>query len=130
MPRNNPVPGLMAGMALMLLGPVAFGAELLTLNYNPFSRPEILKKRPPVQSVAAVVQAPQAITELVLTATMVSATVPMVIVNGEILGIGEKIGKMKLISVMEGKAIFVQGGKKYSFLIDSRDLKIDITARK
>ena len=52
-----------------------------------------------------------------LTATMVSETTSMVIVNGELLGIGEKIGKMKLITVMEGRAVFIQDGKKFPFEI-------------
>jgi hypothetical protein len=109
----------MAAMALILLAPVVFSAELLTLNNNPFARPEILKVKPPVHARVLVPVAPQKKTELVLTATMVSENVPLVIVNGELLGIGENIGKMKLISVLEGEAIFVQGGEKYSFMIDA-----------
>lgn len=117
--RNRPVSALMAAMALILLAPVVFSAELLTLNNNPFARPEILKVKPPVHARVLVPVAPQKKTELVLTATMVSENVPLVIVNGELLGIGENIGKMKLISVLEGEAIFVQGGEKYSFMIDA-----------
>ena len=119
--RIKPVNGLVAGMALMLLAPVVFSAELLTLDNNPFARPEILRIKPPVQARVVAPVAPRKNPELVLTATMVSENVPMVIVNGEMLGLGEKIGKMKLISVMEGKAIFVQGGKKYSFMIYTPD---------
>ena len=117
--RNRPVNGLMAAMALILLSPVVFSAELLTLNSNPFARPDILKVKPPVHVRVLVPVAPREKTELVLTATMVSENVPLVIVNGELLGIGENIGKMKLISVLEGEAIFVQGGEKYSFMIDA-----------
>ena len=94
----------------------AYGAEaeLLTLRNNPFSRPEIVKAPPPVAS--RVVLPPEEV-ELDLTATMVSETTPMVVVDGELLAIGDKIEGMKLIAVMEGKAIFTRAGKKFSFTV-------------
>ena len=42
----------------------------------------------------------------------------MVVVEGELLGIGEKIDGFKLIAVMEGKAIFRRNGRKFTFEID------------
>jgi hypothetical protein len=52
-----------------------------------------------------------------LSATLVSETAPMVVVDGELLAIGEKMEGFKLIAVMEGKATFVRAGKKFSFMI-------------
>lgn len=124
MPRNSFTPYVIAVVAAGFVSLAAAETDLLTLNYNPFSRPGILKKKNPrtVRVIPQVSLQPEEI-ELELTATMVSENAPMVIVNGEMLGIGEKIGKMKLIAVLEGKAIFIQGGKKYSFMIDEPDLK-------
>ncbi len=90
-------------------------AELLTLRNNPFSRPEVVKAPPP--PVASRVVIPPEEVELDLTATMVSETTPMVVVDGELLAIGDRIEGMKLIAVMEGKAIFTRAGKKFSFTV-------------
>ena len=109
---------LIVATAYVFISPLAADTGLLTLENNPFSRPQILKKKspPPVRDIVPAAFPPEEI-EMELTATMVSETTPMVIVNGELLGIGEKIGKMKLIAVMEGKAIFTQDGKKFPFEI-------------
>ncbi len=103
--------------ALMVPGYGA-DAELLSLLNNPFSRPESLNKPPPTPRVAPVVVVPPEEVVLNLSATMVSHTTPMVVVDGELLAIGDKIEGMKLIAVMEGKAIFTHAGKKFSFTID------------
>ena len=106
------------GCVLVIVGllPLTAQAEestLLALQNNPFTRPEVLKAkpRPPPQPQAVV--APEKI-QLELTATMVSSIMPMAIVNGELLGIGDSIEGFKLIAVMEGKAIFARGGKTFS----------------
>ena len=124
MPRNSFTLYVIAVVAAGFVSLAAAETDLITLNYNPFSRPGILKKKNPrtVRVIPQVSLQPEEI-ELEFTATIVSENAPMVIVNGEMLGIGEKIGKMKLIAVLEGKAIFIQGGKKYSFTIDEPDLK-------
>ena len=124
MARNNRVIRAIAGVTLAFISTLAADTELLTLNYNPFTRPDILKKKPPPgpRNVTPASLQPENI-ELELTATMVSENAPMVIVNGELLSLGEKIGKLKLIAVMEGKAIFSHHQKRYSFTIDGLDLK-------
>ena len=116
---NSLIKYAFAGVGLALISPLTADTELLTLNFNPFTRPDILKKKPP-QPARVIPQAtlPPEEIELKLTATMVSKNSPMVIVNGEMLTIGEKIGEMKLIAVLEGKAVFAQEGKEYSFMID------------
>ena len=112
-------------LVLWVLGAVpAFGAEsgLMSLSNNPFSRPEIFNAPPPPPVRQTVVLPPEQV-ELNLTATMVSEIAPMVVVDGELLAIGDKIEGMKLIAVKEGEAIFTRAGKKYSFTIKDRQSK-------
>ena len=99
----------------------AFGAEsaILGLSNNPFSRPEIFNAPPPPPVSQAEVLPPEQV-ELNLTATMVSEIAPMVVVDGELLAIGDKIAGLKLIAVKEGEAIFTRAGKKFSFTIKDR----------
>ena len=92
-------------------------AELLTLRNNPFSRPEFFNAPPPSSRVAPKVVLPPEDVVLELSATMVSEAAPMVVVDGELLAIGDEIEGMKLIAVMEGEAIFTRDGKKFSFTI-------------
>jgi len=99
----------------------AFGTDsgLLSLSNNPFSRPEIFNAPPPPPVRQTVVLPPEQV-ELNLTATMVSEIAPMVVVDGELLAIGDKIEGLKLIAVREGEAIFTRAGKKFSFTIKDR----------
>ena len=114
MPRNSLTACAIVVVTAILVSQAAAETNLLTLTYNPFSRPDSLKRKPPQ---ATRVVPPKQI-ELVLSAIMVSKNMPTVIVNGEMLGIGEKIGEMKLIAVLEGRVIFARGGKKYSVTMD------------
>ena len=97
---------------------IAAEAELLTLRNNPFSQPEVVNKPPPPPPVVAEIVLPVEEVKLDLSATMVSATNPMVVVDGELLAIGDKVEGLKLIAVMEGSAVFTRGGNKYSFAVD------------
>jgi len=99
---------------------LAAEAELQTLRKNPFSQPEVVNKPPPPPPVVAEVVLPVEEVKLDLSATMVSATNPMVVVDGELLTIGDRIEGLKLIAVMEGSAIFSRGGKKYSYAVDDQ----------
>jgi len=91
---------------------------MLTLLNNPFTRPEVLKLKPPPPAPRPeVVILPPEEVELELTATMVSKVAPMVVVDGKLLALGEEVEGMKLIAVLEGKAVFARDGKKYSFEI-------------
>jgi hypothetical protein len=96
--------------------------SLLTLQKNPFTRPQVLKPKPPPPPAPVVVIPPEEV-ELNLTATMVSDTAPMAVVGDKLLAIGDRIEGLKLIAVMEGKAVFARGGKKYSFEIDTAGRK-------
>ncbi|MCP4982692.1 MAG: general secretion pathway protein GspB [Gammaproteobacteria bacterium] len=96
---------------------LAAESALLSLRNNPFSQPEILNAPPPPPPVVSKVVVPAEEIELALSATMVSENVPMVVVDGELLAVGETIAGLKLIEVLPGKAIFTRGGKRYSFMI-------------
>lgn len=110
-------------VATVLANSAVADPSMLTLNNNPFTRPDNLKKKSPRVRVGSQTSQPTETIELELTATMVSENLPMVIVNGEMLTIGEKIGEMKLVTVLEGEAIFSLDGKSYSFVIESPGLK-------
>jgi hypothetical protein len=80
------------------------------LSHNPFSKPAILatpkKTEEPEQGDGEE-------TKLELTATLVSDVLPMVIVGGELLSIGEEISGYRLIAVDEGNASFLKNGKAF-----------------
>jgi len=107
-------------LCLCSVSSLAAEVELMTLRKNPFSQPEVVRAPPPPPPVVVDIVVPPEEVKLDLTATMVSTTNPMVIVDGELLTIGDRIGGLKLIAVMEGSAIFSRSGKKYSFAIDDR----------
>ena len=98
-------------------GAAANGKAELVLHNNPFSRPEILKRKPPPPPAAELDPLSGHKFEPELTATMVSARRPMVVVDGELLGIGDRIEGYRLVAVMEGKAVFRRNGRKYTIEI-------------
>ena len=109
---------LSAICCLFLASSLLAESSLLSLRNNPFSRPEALNAPPPSpKPVPRVVLPPEKVV-LDLTATLVSETTPMVVIGGELIAIGEKIEGFELIAVMEGEAIFIRAGKKFSFIID------------
>ena len=90
---------------------------LKTLKNNPFNRPGILQAKPPAQTQSKKpAPLPQKI-DFELTATMVSESTPMVVVDGKVLAIGDKIKGFELIAVTEGAAVFIYQGKKYSLTV-------------
>lgn len=107
----------------MLLGSASYADEhLIKLQNNPFRLPEIVTRKPEpvVVQVVPVVVEPEAV-ELDLIATLVSENNPMVIVNGELLAIGEEIDGLRLLLVREGEAVFSAKGKRYTFSIVDKD---------
>jgi len=109
----------LAGFVLLgsatLISTAIADSPLLTLTNNPFTRPQILKVKP-VPVKAKVVRKTEPV-DLNLTATMVSDISPMIIVDGELLTIGESIRGLKLVKVMEGKAVFVRSGETLTFTL-------------
>ena len=100
-------------LLFLLLATAAEAAELQRLQHNPFRQPEVVNEPPPppVQPETHVHDEP----ELELSATMLSEVSPMVVVNGELLGIGDEIDELRLVAVYEGRAVFVRHGKIYRF---------------
>jgi hypothetical protein len=87
------------------------------LSHNPFSKPSKLAIP---KNVAKTVQPAQEETPLEITAILVSDVMPLVIVAGELLTLGETVSGYRLISVDEQKATFNKNGKTYAFsLLDS-----------
>lgn len=113
---DNLSSGLLVMIALLLTAPAVADVELLSLRNNPFSRPPMPEKKPPPSKPVAVQRIEPV--ELELTATMVSDSAPMVIVEGELIAIGESFRGMKLLEVMEGKAVFAGAGKKMTFKME------------
>lgn len=103
----------------LLLGlmPAQAQTTLKTLTNNPFSRPEIVKPKPGPVATQSTAEIKADAIDLELNAVMVSTVRPMVIVNDKMISIGEKIGEMKLIAVVEGGAVFSMAGKKYSYTV-------------
>ena len=109
------IPAISLLLVGVLVAPaVAADAPLLTLENNPFSKPKILEVKPRRQVQQE--QARSEPVELELTATMVSDNSPMVIVDGQLLGIGDSIKGLRLVQVMEGNARFrgSQGSVTYA----------------
>jgi hypothetical protein len=114
--------GLSVILGVFSVSSLAAENQLLSLRNNPFSRPAVVNTPPPPPPppVAIKLVQPSEEVTLDLTATMVSATKPMVVVDGELLSIGDKIAGFELIAVLEGRAVFARGGKEFSFDIDDR----------
>ena len=110
--------GLSVVLCIISVSSLAAEGELLSLRNNPFSRPAVVNTPPPPPPVAINVVLPPEQVTLDLTATMVSARKPMVVVEGELLSVGDEIDGFELISVLEGSAIFARGGKEFSFVIN------------
>lgn len=87
---------------------------------NPFGQPEELKKKKPStkRHQGRIVAAPVEVPQLKLTATLISVSEPLVIVNDQMLRIGEEIEGMRLSLIDEGRAVFHFKGKTYEFSID------------
>lgn len=102
---------MLSALLLLITLPATYAAEdLIELRNNPFSSPEIKLKPVRQQSQSARTQ-PERTTVINLEATLVSGNSSMVIANGELIAIGEKLEDMKLIEVREGEAVFRKGRK-------------------
>lgn len=93
--------------------------NLMQLKNNPFSRPELkiddVPKRQQIARPKPVVKSKPV--TILLEATMVSDNGSMVIANGKLIAIGEKLEGMKLVDVQEGAAIFRIGRQLKTFKV-------------
>ena len=103
--------------SLLLLPALAFtDVALIKLKNNPFSKPDIkVQKTLPVVNIAP--NLPEQEPDINLEATLVSVNGSMVIVNGELIEVGDRIENMKLIEVREGEAVFIKGRKTRIFQV-------------
>jgi hypothetical protein len=92
------------------------------LTQNPFSKPSLLSRPNEVENEARSVEAEGA---LQLTATLVSYNMPLAIVDGELLEIGEEIRGYRLISIGEGKAIFQKNDRTYTIWLAGSGMEIE-----
>ena len=97
-------------------------AEEYQPQKNPFGQPEELKKKKPPKKRTAqgTVEPVTVVPQLKLTATLISVIEPMVIVNDQLLSVGEEIEGMRLSLVDEGRAVFHFRGKAYEFTIEDQ----------
>ena len=106
----------LAGIAV---GSLSAGQTHTDLRHNPFARPVILAA-PSAQEVKILKQPVNPAEELKLTATLVSNSTPLIIVGGEMLGIGETIAGYRLVAVKEGIAVFDRDGERHTVsLVDA-----------
>lgn len=115
------LPSALSLVVVLVASTLSFEAKaevvLRTLQNNPFNRPDILKPKPAAQQPSRQAEPLPQQVSLELTATLVSESTPMVVVDGKLLGIGESIKGFRLIAVTEGGAVFARQGKKYSLTV-------------
>lgn len=92
--------------------------DLVELKHNPFAQPEIKAKPVPRKSRSNPARALGKVS-IDLEATLVSTNGSMVIANGQLISIGEKIGDMTLIAVGEGEAVFARGLQKLTYRVST-----------
>lgn len=111
---------LLGALLLLAIPLVHANSERIELKNNPFSKPQIKMQPVRQQSRSAPVQ-PEKETVINLEATLVSVNGSMVIANGELIAIGEKVEDMKLLEVREGEAVFGKGRKTRTYKVGVAD---------
>ena len=111
---------LPAALLFITIAPGHAASTYVELNNNPFSHPEI-KIQPVRQQPRKVRIEPEKEIVIKLEATLVSGDDSMVIANGALIAIGEKIEGLKLLEVREGEAIFAKGRKTRTYKVGEAD---------
>lgn len=93
---------------------VGFADDGRDLHWNPFVKPPLLAKpvRPSDPAGPVEPEAPP-----VLSGTLVSATAPMAILDGQLLSVGDEHAGYRLVSVQEGAATFDKQGEAVRLMI-------------
>lgn len=104
-------------MLLAVLPKVVADSALISLKNNPFSRPQLKVEDLPAKQKVVRQPAARNPVSIFVEATLVSDNGSMVIVNGKLIAIGDKIEGMKLVKVGEGVAVFRQGRKLRTFKV-------------
>ena len=108
---------------LTCIGELNAGDSRGALVNNPFSKPAILAA-PATKTSKPEVPVEEPV-QLQLKATLVSDATPLVIVAGEMLGIGEEIDGYRLLAVQEGRAVFSRHGKTHTFALVGRGVDVE-----
>ena len=109
---------LLTGFTISIAATASSADTIATLVHNPFNKPEFLATPPKVE------RKKQPLTADVLPrlrAVLISDTLPLVIVDDEVLGLGDDINGYRLLSVDEGRAVFEKLGNKYTLLLNDED---------
>ncbi len=91
------------------------------LQHNPFSQPKLMVESPSTNK-SHITKNEMPIT-LDLRAIIVSKSMPMVNLGGEIMTVGEEVGGLRLLSVSEGEAVFLWNGTRHTLIIGSNKLE-------
>lgn len=116
------------GLVFALLGSVGMAnsgeRQPPGLDHNPFSRPAILAA-PAQQPGTQQPDIGKPLEDRELSATLVSERMPLVIIDGELLELGESIDGYRLVGVRQGKAVFEKAGKKHIVLLPDSEMEIE-----
>jgi hypothetical protein len=121
MKKTDVISALILAALLAGVWPSGSSAGLVGLSRNPFSRP------PPKslndagnRSGNKAAKPSRGVPALRVTATLVSDDNPMAMVNGKLIGIGERIRGARLVKVEEGAAWFEYRGRRLKYRIRPR----------
>ncbi len=103
--------------------PLQAQSDLIELKKDPFRQPDILKYKPPAPVARQRLDEndDDELPQLKLTATLISVSEPMVIVNDQLLHIGDEIEGMRLSLIDEGRAIFRYQGGNHEITLDETE---------
>jgi len=115
-------------LVFALLGSVGMATsderQPLGLDHNPFSRPAILAA-PAQQPGTRQLDIGKPLEDRELSATLVSGRMPLVVIDGELLKLGESIDGYRLVGVRQGKAVFEKAGKKHILLLPDSGMEVE-----
>jgi len=112
---------LLVSLAVAAVSTPSGAENAITLQHNPFNKPQILAAPPPQKvgrkNESRTKESRAADVLPILRAILISASVPMVIADDEMLSPGEDINGYRLLSVDKRGAVFEKLGKQYTILL-------------
>jgi len=122
---------LLAGLTFASSSHTSAAENTITLQHNPFNKPEILSAPPPKAARNKEHLRPDVLPRL--SAILLSDSLPMVIADDQLLSPGEEINGYQLLSVENRGAVFEKQGKKYIVVLEgvqAKSVQADTTQRK
>ncbi len=114
---------LFTSLAFTAVGTAAAAENTITLQHNPFNKPQTLAAPPPKVVTNKAHHTPDVLPRL--SAILLSDSLPMVIADDELLSPGEEINGYHLLSVENRGAVFEKQGKKYIIVLEDDQAKTD-----